>query len=350
MSVPDRDRRVLPPTAKRVREFRRRGEVALSRDLTAVATLLGGAIGGVMFARSSLGALAGFMRTELAGGTNALPGSLGAATHTIFAAAAPVGFGALAGYFVAAALQLGFPPALRFPKPDLGRLFSGQSLSKLFSPRAAGGRALKASAKVAVVGIACATVVLAELRGLAAGAPAGAVPVAVRLGHALLHLSLVSIATLGALAAFDYFWARRELNARMRMTLEEFKREHKENEGDPHVRRRRRQVMRQLAKRRIEKEVKAADVVLVNPTEYAVALRYRSDKDRAPRVVAKGRGTVAERIREIARRAGVPIVPNPPLARLIHKVVREGREIPGSLYAAVAEILAYVYRLKRGRR
>src|SRR5689334_13532578 len=110
MSVPDRDRRTLPPTAKRIREFRRRGEVALSRDLTAVSTLLGGAIGGMLFARSSLDSLRSFMHTELIGGANALPGSLGAATHTILAAAGPVAFGALGGYLVSTALQLGFPP------------------------------------------------------------------------------------------------------------------------------------------------------------------------------------------------------------------------------------------------
>jgi flagellar biosynthetic protein FlhB len=132
----------------------------------------------------------------------------------------------------------------------------------------------------------------------------------------------------------------------MRMTPEEFKREHREQEGDPHIKRKRRQRMRELAQRRLHAAVKGADVVLVNPTEYAVALRYRSDEDRAPRVVAKGRKHQAERIREIARKEGVPIVAQPPLCRLVHKLVPENREIPAQLYHAVAEVLAYVYRLK----
>lgn len=106
--------------------------------------------------------------------------------------------------------------------------------------------------------------------------------------------------------------------------------------------------MRELAKRRVPAAVKSADVVLVNPTEYAVAIRYDSGSDRAPRVVAKGRGASAERIRELARKAGVPVVPEPPLCRMLHKLVPEGREIPPQLFAAVAEVLAYVYRL-RGR-
>ena len=105
--------------------------------------------------------------------------------------------------------------------------------------------------------------------------------------------------------------------------------------------------MRELAKRRLAAAVKTADVVLVNPTEYAVALRYRAGEDRAPRVVAKGRHAVAERIRDLARRAGIPIMPQPPLTRLLHKLVPEGKEIPRTLYHAVAEVLAYVYRLRR---
>src|SRR5262249_60596148 len=108
--------------------------------------------------------------------------------------------------------------------------------------------------------------------------------------------------------------------------------------------------MRELAKRRLVSAVKTADVVVVNPTHYSVALRYRAGEGTAPRVVAKGRGAVAARIRELARQAGVPIMPQPPPARLLHEVVPEGREIPANLYKAVAEILAYVYRLRNGRR
>jgi flagellar biosynthetic protein FlhB len=135
----------------------------------------------------------------------------------------------------------------------------------------------------------------------------------------------------------------------MRMTPAEAKREHREQEGDPQVRRRRRQRMRELARRRLATSVKTADVVLVNPTEYAVALRYQTGTDRAPRVVAKGRLVVAEQIRTLARQTGIPILAQPPLCRLIHKLVPEGREIPARLYQAVAEVLAYVYRLKQGR-
>jgi len=130
------------------------------------------------------------------------------------------------------------------------------------------------------------------------------------------------------------------------MTPTEMKQENREQEGDPLVRRRRRQRMREHARRRLKVAVAGADMVLVNPTEYAVAIRYRSDEGGAPRVVAKGRGTAAEQIRTLARQAGVPILPEPPLTRLLHKLVPEGAEIPRDLYHAVAELLAYIYRLR----
>jgi flagellar biosynthetic protein FlhB len=112
----------------------------------------------------------------------------------------------------------------------------------------------------------------------------------------------------------------------------------------------RRQRMRELAKRRLAAAVANADVVVVNPTHYAVALRYDSERDRAPVVVAKGTDETAEKIRELARKHSVPILPRPPLARALHKQVKEGRAIPANLYRAVAEVLAYVYRIRGSAR
>jgi flagellar biosynthetic protein FlhB len=117
------------------------------------------------------------------------------------------------------------------------------------------------------------------------------------------------------------------------------------------VKGRRRQRMRELAKRRMAVAVATADVVVVNPTHYAVALRYDDKQDAAPVVVAKGVDEQAEKIREIARSKGVPVLSRPPLARALYKHVKEGRAVPSNLYRAVAEVLAYVYRLRqRGSR
>ena len=119
--------------------------------------------------------------------------------------------------------------------------------------------------------------------------------------------------------------------------------------GDPQIKGARRRRMRELARRRLSSDVKKADVVLVNPTHVAVALRYDSDAGGAPRVLAKGKGELADKIREMARKAGVPILSRPPLARLIYKLVPAGAEIPAALYKAVAEVLAYIYALRARR-
>jgi type III secretory pathway component EscU len=131
---------------------------------------------------------------------------------------------------------------------------------------------------------------------------------------------------------------------------EEFKREMREMEGDPMIRARVRSIQREMAQRRMMEAVPEAEVVVTNPTEYAVALKYESGSMAAPVVVAKGRRLVAQKIRELAERHGVPIVEDPPLARALYKQVEIGRTIPETLYRAVAEILAYVYRLQKKRK
>jgi flagellar biosynthetic protein FlhB len=131
------------------------------------------------------------------------------------------------------------------------------------------------------------------------------------------------------------------------MTKEEVKQELKQSEGNPPVRARIRAKMRQIARRRMMESVPKADVVITNPTHFAVALEYKSESMKAPIVSAKGADLIAKRIREIAEENHVPIVQNPTLARTIWKTVDIGREIPSDLYAAVAEVLAYVYRINK---
>ena len=130
------------------------------------------------------------------------------------------------------------------------------------------------------------------------------------------------------------------------MTKQEVKDELKQREGDPAVRSRIRSIQREMAQRRMMEAVPEADVVITNPTHLAIALKYDSEKMMAPRVIAKGAGFIAERIKEIAEAAGIPIVEQKPLAQTIFKVVEIGGYIPADLYRAVAEVLAYVYRLK----
>ena len=145
---------------------------------------------------------------------------------------------------------------------------------------------------------------------------------------------------------FDYLLERMNFERQLRMSRQEIREEAKETEGNPLIRGRVRRLQRQMRKRRILKDVARASVVIVNPTEYAVALEYRPEEMAAPMVVAKGRNLLARRIKREANWHGIPIVENPPLAQALYRTVEIGQAIPAKLYAAVAEILAFIYRLQ----
>ena len=151
---------------------------------------------------------------------------------------------------------------------------------------------------------------------------------------------------LAVIAVLDYVYQRWSFEKSLRMTKEEIKEEMKELEGDPIVKARIKSIQREMARKRMMQEVPKSDVVVTNPTHIAVALKYDREKAGAPVVVAKGAGHIAEKIKEIARKHGVPVVENKPIARNLFRYAEIGAEIPVALYKAVAEILAYVYRLK----
>jgi flagellar biosynthetic protein FlhB len=177
--------------------------------------------------------------------------------------------------------------------------------------------------------------------------PFGSLEGALRLfGEEVLQMFLWIALILTALAVVDYAWQRHQMMESLKMTREEMKRERMEEEGTPEVKGRRRQMHRDLSLNRILEEVPNADVIVTNPTHFAVALRYRPGQDRAPMVTAKGVDTLAAHIRSIARRNGVPIIENRPLARSLWRKVRIGRPVPSNLYQAVADVLARVYRAR----
>ena len=149
------------------------------------------------------------------------------------------------------------------------------------------------------------------------------------------------------IAALDYAYQRWNFEKGLRMSKQEIKEESKETEGDPIIKARIKSMQREMARKRMMTDVPKADVVVTNPTHIAVAIRYDREKGNAPIVVAKGAGHIAEKIREIARKHGVPVLENKPLARTLYKTVRIGMEIPAGLYKAVAEVLAYVYKLRK---
>ncbi|SNS60618.1 flagellar biosynthetic protein FlhB [Noviherbaspirillum humi] len=157
---------------------------------------------------------------------------------------------------------------------------------------------------------------------------------------------MIMAACLAFIAAIDVPFQLWQYNNKLKMTKEEVKQEAKESEGDPHIKAKIRAMQRQMARRRMMAEVPKADVVVTNPTHFAVALKYSEGAMRAPKVVAKGTDEVAAKIRELAAESGVPLLEAPPLARALHKHTELGDEIPSSLYTAVAEVLAYVFQLR----
>jgi len=166
-------------------------------------------------------------------------------------------------------------------------------------------------------------------------------------GHILIYAALAMVAGLALIAAMDVPFQLWQYYSRLKMTREELRQEYKEMEGDPHLKARIRSQQREVARRRMMAEVPKADVVVTNPTHFAVALKYDASKMGAPIVVAKGMNLVALRIREIAEENAVPVLEAPPLARALHRHAELGDQIPATLYTAVAEVMAYVYQLNQ---
>ncbi|CAJ95053.1 flagellar biosynthesis protein FlhB [Cupriavidus necator] len=222
------------------------------------------------------------------------------------------------------------------PLAGLGRMFSAHSLVEL----------LKAVAKSLLVGSVGAWVLWRRLPEAIALMNAPVQEALLHMVDLVMYCCLVVSLSLLVVAAIDVPWQYWEFFKKLRMTKEEVKQEFKESEGDPHIKGRIRQQQRAMARRRMMTEVPKADVVVTNPTHFAVALRYEEGRMGAPRVVAKGTGDIAARIRELAAEHRVPLMSAPPLARALHRHVELGQEIPAGLYTAVAEVLAWVYQLK----
>jgi flagellar biosynthetic protein FlhB len=350
MSEENKDQKTQEPTPRRKEKARRDGEIARSKDLTLWATLVGGFVGAGSFGEFSMGLLLAYMQERWASlGAEVDTPALVEAFWTIIQAATPGTIGALVGWTIATGVQLGWPPAFTKPKFDITKIITFSGAKQLFAPKEAAVRTGMAAAKVILVLVAAGAAVYRDIELIGSIPALAPGALADRLVPVVQRAVQYGAGVLAVLAAVDFWHQRRTVAQRLRMTPEEVKREMKENEGDPQIKGKRRQRARELAKKpRPEIVVPTADVIIVNPTHYSVALRYDKNKENAPRVVAKGVDAVAAKIREVARQSGVPIVERPPLARLMHKLVDEGDVIPEDLYNAVVEVLAYVYRL-RGR-
>jgi flagellar biosynthesis protein FlhB len=352
MAAKDKTEKATP---KRRGELRRKGSVAKSMDLTGAGTLVAalfalGVLGPRLLAQmeaATVGTL-GLIRTpDVVNRRGLMSIVMDAGQHVVLAAAPLVLVCALAGVVFNVA-QVGFKPSVLALRPDIKKLNPVSGLKNMFGPRSY-VEALKSLAKVAAVGGIVALAVLPKLPELAAltGMPAAAL--APHLAKTILGVAWRAAAAYTVIALADFIYQRKHFDKSIRMDKQEVKDEFKQQELPGEVKSAQRRRAMQLARTRMMDAVPTADVVVTNPTHYSVALRYSPDHP-APLVVAKGADHVAFRIREIARAAGVAVVPDPPLARALHASVEVGRMIPEELYHGVALLLAYVYRVAGAKR
>jgi flagellar biosynthetic protein FlhB len=339
------------PTPRRRQEAREKGNIARSQDLTAASLLVGFMVLLSWYGPGLTQSMRDILQKQLSGESFADMSVSNAANsflHAILAtglAMAPLLVGAMVIAILVNIAQVGFFASTEKLQPKLGAINPLQGFGRLFK----GGQGafslamnllkltlVTAVAYSAVHGRLQEIVMVQRLDYVEIFGLASAIiySIAIRIGVLLLILALI-----------DYVYQRFRVNRELRMTKQEVKEEMKRMEGDPMLKQRRRQIARQMAVQRLRKDVPTADVIVTNPTEFAVALKYDQQTMRAPRVVAKGQDYMALRIREIAIAHGVPILERKPLARALYKMVEVGQEIPEQFYSAVAEILAYVYEL-----
>ena len=338
-------------TEKRREEARQHGQVVLSPEVSPVAVLLAalalGSWGAPIALDRSRIVLAGWLAAVGPAAAHDDPAwpmvvrtllQIGAVLGPFFIATAVVGAGAVIA-------QVGWSVNPELAAPDIARLSPAKGLGRIFSASGA-VNLVKAVVKIAVV-LGVAYRVLVKTGTEAVAAPGMTLDgILAFTGYGLRRLFVAMALALGALGFVDYRWQRWRHEQTLRMTRQEVKEEHRESDGDPQIRMRFRRAHREIARRRMLADVRGADVVLTNPVHVAVALRYRAVEMGAPRVVAKGAGELAQKIKDAARTAGIPIVERRALARALFKSVKVGAEIPQALYRAVAEILAYIYSLR----
>lgn len=352
MADTENEDRTEQASEKRLQEARDKGEVPRSRDLSGAMVVLAGAVmmmsgSSAMYAHMQhIYALGMGYSREALFSDHLTSQVLGAVMREVLALLTPI-FAVTLVAAVGSTVAIGglnFSSEALIPKFErldpiagFGRLFSLNGLIEL----------AKSLIKVLFIGGA---LVLLLRHDEASVMATGGEAIGAGVGQSLslvAHASLLFAVVLGVIGGIDAVWQRFDFGRRHRMSKQEVKDEHKDTEGNPQMKGRIRQMQQQLARRRMIQDVPKADVIVVNPTHFAVALRYDDARMRAPRVVAKGVDILAQQIRMVASAHNIPLVEAPPLARALYATTDLGHEIPAALYVAVAQILAYVYQLKQ---
>jgi flagellar biosynthetic protein FlhB len=344
--------RTEPASSRRIEQAREEGQIPQSRELVAFTVLAAGAgtlwVLGSWFSQRSTALLREGLSFDRAAAFDhqRMLVNAGNLAAEALVTVSPVFLLTMAAAILAPLLIGGgvfSPKAMQFdlmrmdPLKGIGRMFSWQSVAEL----------VKALLKSLLIGGVIYWVVRNEQDKLFALIMQPVDTGVISFVHILLYSLMAVVAGVAVIALIDVPFQLWQYYDRLKMTREELRQEHKEMEGDPHLKARIRSQQREIARRRMMSEVPKADVVVTNPTHFAVALKYDSSKMVAPQVVAKGMNLVAFRIRDLATEHKIPVIEAPPLARALHRHAELGDQVPAGLYTAVAEVMAYVYQLNQ---
>ncbi len=347
----DDSQKTEEPTPKKIEEARKKGQVALSREVNNWVMLLTGTIVILVIGPGTMENLALHMRTyiEQAHLMPPPPGgfdlTLGESFWRIVGILALPLLILMGAAFLGPFLQVGPLFAPEVIKPDVNKISPLQGFKRLFSKRSLMEFA-KGILKIGVIGVVGVILLYPFFGGI--DHMVGLAPLAMlgELSGLVARLMAGVLIVLLVIAAVDLAFQQQEHYQKMRMTKQELKDEYKQTEGDPHIRAKLRQLRQEKARARMMQSVPEADVVITNPTHFSVALSYKPEEMSAPVVIAKGVDELAFRIREVAEENDVPLVENKPLARVLYDTVEIDQVIPEEHFKAVAEIISYVFKLK----
>ncbi|MDT7953162.1 MAG: EscU/YscU/HrcU family type III secretion system export apparatus switch protein [Acetobacteraceae bacterium] len=340
----DSEDRTLAATDRRRAQAREDGQAPLSRELVSVSGLAALTLSVAMLVPRQLQTLEHRLAAMLASPAASPGAALREAAIAILQFLLPVAGAAAFAGCAAVLLQTGWLIHVQSLMPDLSRLNPRRGLKRVFGISNT-VEAAKSLGKVAVIGWAVWHVLSGALAATAGTISLDTSGMLDRLARDTMQVLVTVLACQAAIALFDMGWTRFRFGRQLRMSLEEIKHEQKEMDGDPRLKAKIKQIRTVRARRRMLAAVAKATVVVTNPTHYAVALAYDRGSRSAPKIVAKGVDEMAARIRETATKHGVPLVPNPPLARALHLLPLDA-EVPAEHFKAVAEIIAFVWRLR----
>lgn len=347
----DQSQKTEDPTPRRLQKGREQGQVAVSQEVKSWAVLAAGALALLFLVPPAARGLALTSRTflESAHAFRVDNGSAQTGFAELFLAVAWDVAPLMGLIVVVAALasigQIGLLWAPSKVKPTLDKISPLKGVKRLFSLRSLVEFG-KGIAKLVAVGAMAFGLSLPLMQDMELLPAMSIADLVARIQSASVQMAGGTVAVMTVIAVADYLYQRHSFTQQMRMTKQDIKDEYKQSEGDPHVKARIRQLRAERSRRRMMAAVPKADVVITNPTHYAVALEYKMEMMSAPKVVAKGVDQLARRIREIAEENDVPVVENPPLARALHAAVDLDEEVPAEHYQAVAQVIGYVMRLK----